>query len=109
MEVLYAEEGARILQARKMQGLTRERLAETADISVQFLADIERGAKNMTVTTLRKLAAALSLSTDYIVNGTAKITSEEEAAWLELYKALPPEKRAYALDILRVFLQASRA
>ena len=77
MDYPYAETGNRILSLRKAQRLTRERLAEAADISVQFLADIEKGKKNMTVTTLRKIAAALSVTTDYIVNGT-EITSPDE-------------------------------
>ena len=64
------EVGQRITELRKKRGYTREKLAEFADISVQFLADIEKGRKGMTVNTLRKIAATLNVSTDYIVNGT---------------------------------------
>lgn len=64
-----------MLSIRKARGFTREQLAEKADISVQFLADIEKGRKNMTVTTLRKLSTALMVSADYIVNGTEKMNS----------------------------------
>ena len=67
MNYPYEETGKRIFKLRKERGLTREHLAEMADISVQFLADIEKGRKNMTVTTLRKLSSALMVSTDYIV------------------------------------------
>ena len=105
MDYPYAEVGARIWQIRKARGWTREKLAEMADISVQFLADIERGAKNMTVTTLRKLCAALSVSTDFIVNDTAP-AAEEEALWLELYRALPQEARPYAAEIVRTFARS---
>ena len=45
MNYPYEETGNRIFMLRKERGLTRERLAEMADISVQFLADIEKGRK----------------------------------------------------------------
>lgn len=106
MEYPYAETGARIWQLRKNQGLTREKLAEMADISVQFLADIEKGRKNMTVTTLRKLSAALLVTTDYIVNGNEMSFWEDENELLLLCRALPTEKQANAAKLLRVFLEA---
>ncbi len=106
MEYPYAETGNRILKLRKEQGLTRERLAEMADISVQFLADIEKGRKNMTVTTLRKLSAALLVTTDYIVNGKENSSTETENELLSLCRALSPKRQANAAKLLRVFLEA---
>lgn len=106
MDYPYAETGKRIKYLRTEQGLTRERLAEMADISVQFLADIEKGRKNMTVTTLRKLAAALLVTTDYIVNGNESFGTDTELS--ELCKTLSPENKTYALKMLRVFAEAVR-
>ncbi len=106
MEYPYAETGSRIWQLRKEQGLTRERLAEMADISVPFLADIEKGKKNMTVTTLRKLSAALLVTTDYIVNGTKSSSPKIENELLLLCEALPHEKQTHAAKLLRVFVEA---
>ena len=63
---LNREIGLRLRSRREQKSLTRERLAEYADISVQFLADIETGRKGMTVQTLRKLAVALHLSLIHI-------------------------------------------
>lgn len=96
----YEAVGNRILELRKNRNMTREKLAELADISVQFLADIEKGKKNMTVTTLRKLAASLEVSTDYLVNGAGEPTEQE---LITVYQKLPAEKRVYALKILRAF------
>ncbi len=59
MNELNAEVGARITELRKQRGYTREKLSELADVSVQFLADIEKGRKSMTVATLKRIAAAL--------------------------------------------------
>ena len=106
MNEKYCDVGQRILLLRKERRLTREKLAEMADISVQFLADIEKGRKNMTVTTLRKVSAALFVTTDYIVNGKENSFPREDNEFIELYKTLSPEERCYALSILRTFAQA---
>ena len=45
--------GRRLRCRREELALTRKKLAECAEISVQFLADIETGRKGMTVQTLR--------------------------------------------------------
>ena len=106
MEYPYIETGSRILSLRKEQGLTREKLAEKANISVQFLADIENGKKNMTVTTLRKIAAALLVTTDYIVNGKESLDSNIENELLEIMKTLSPDNQNYAAELLRIFAKA---
>lgn len=106
MENKYAETGERIMGLRKQRRLSREKLAEMSDISVQFLADIEKGRKNMTVTTLRKIAAALCVTTDYIVNGKENSLPESDSEITEIYKTLSPENRQYALKILRSFAEA---
>ena len=106
MNYPYEETGNRIYMLRKARGLTRERLAEMADISVQFLADIEKGRKNMTITTLRKLSAALMVSTDHIVNGTTDAVSSSDEELLYLFRALPPEKQEQAVKLMKVFAEA---
>ena len=106
MEYPYEETGERILNMRKKQGLTREKLAEMSDISVQFLADIEKGRKNMTVTTLRKIASALLVTTDYIVNGNDISVSGNDNELIELCNALSPEMQVKASKLLRVFIEA---
>ncbi len=104
MDYPYADTGSRILSLRKARGLTRERLAEMADISVQFLADIEKGKKSMTVATLRRLADALTVTTDYIVNGTDAASDTE---LLLLYQKLSPENQRRAKVILRLLIEAA--
>ena len=106
MDYPYAETGNRILNLRLSQNMTREKLAEKADISVQFLSDIEKGKKNMTITTLRKLSCALLVTTDYIVNGQENLSSNTENELLELFRILPPEKQCYALELLKTFTEA---
>lgn len=97
------EPGTRIREMRKKRGYTREKLAEYADISVQFLADIERGQKSMTLKTLRNIAAALNITTDYIVNGSEPFT--ENAELNLMLASLSPYKRRQAEKLLAVFIE----
>ena len=107
MNYPYKETGDRIFQLRKSKHLTREQLAEKANISVPFLYDIERGKKSMTVTTLQRLSCALCVTADFIIHGDEEVdidTSSREL--IAIYKTLPPEQRSYALEILRTFAEA---
>lgn len=100
------EVGNRIYERRRSLGYTRERLSELADISVQFLADIEKGRKSMTVNTLRRIAAALSVSADYIVNGEdEKQEKREKSAIAETLNTLSPYHRSQAERLLNLFAE----
>lgn len=52
---------------RTKRGLTRDQVAEKAGISTTFYANLECGKKMMSIVTLRKLADALSVSTDALL------------------------------------------
>lgn len=97
------EVGKRITDLRLKRGFTREQLSELADISVQFLADIEKGRKSMTIATLRKLSSSLLTTADYIVNGTA---SDENYSILSILNTLSDKNRRQAEIILTAFAEA---
>lgn len=61
--------GRRVRDYRKMQGLTQEKLAEAAELSVPYISRIEKGAKRASVGTLIKLAAALDVTVDDLLLG----------------------------------------
>jgi len=59
-----------IRRLRKKKGLSQEKLARIADISNNTLVKIEMGmAKEPTITTVRKIARALDVSIDKLVEG----------------------------------------
>lgn len=99
--------GGRIRKVREHQHYTREQIAERADISAQFLADIENGYKSMTAATIISLANALHISTDYILLG---IESNNDTKNIEevksLLSAIPKDKREYAAELVRVLMKA---
>jgi len=73
-ENLREQIGQRVRKRREQLGLTREALAEWSDLSIQFLADVETGKKNMTTNSLYKVARALNVSTDLLVFGEQDAT-----------------------------------
>jgi transcriptional regulator with XRE-family HTH domain len=53
--------GGVIRRARKHQGLTLQQLAETSELSLSYLSQIERNLLNPSVGTLKRIAEALDL------------------------------------------------
>ena len=61
--------GERIKNLRQLHNLTREEVAEKAEISSKFLYEIEKGTKGLSADTLLRIARTLSCSCDYILTG----------------------------------------
>ena len=51
-------------------GYTREQFAEKLDVSVSYMAEVERGRTGVSVKMLIKICDLLGLSADYILFGT---------------------------------------
>ena len=60
----------RIRRAREDLGYTREKFAEMLDVSVSYLAELERGRTGISVKTLIKVCNVLGLSADYVLFGS---------------------------------------
>ena len=67
MESPFSVIGPQIRKLRKARGLSQEQLAEAADISTSHLSDIETGRTNFGVDILARIAAALEVPTDVIL------------------------------------------
>ena len=59
----------RIRKAREDLGYTREKFAEKLDVSVSYLAELERGRTGISVKMLIKVCKVLGLSADYVLFG----------------------------------------
>lgn len=55
-------------------GYTREQFAEKLDVSVSYMAEVERGRTGISVKMLIKICDLLGLSADYILFGTNRDT-----------------------------------
>ncbi len=59
----------RIRKAREEAGYTREKFAELLDVSVSYMAEVERGRTGISVKMLIKICRLLGLSADYVLFG----------------------------------------
>ncbi len=66
----------RIRKAREEMGYTREKFAEKLDVSVSYLAELERGRTGISVKMLVKVCNVLGLSADYVLFGTERTEDE---------------------------------
>lgn len=101
MDEQWLAVGERISRLRKNLGLTQEKLAEQADISIQFLVQIEHGKRTMKIGTLRKLCSALSVSADYLINGTEEFPCSAEIN--SILSPLSDNDRTKAVKMLAAF------
>ncbi len=96
--------GKRLRKQREYMGLTREEFAEGADISWQFLAEIENGTKGMSADTLYKICTAFNVSADHILLGRENLSSADTPC-VELLAQVPPSCTSYLEDILKAYLR----
>ena len=101
---LLTDIGKRVRKTREHYGFTRERLAEMANISPQFLVHIENGTKSMTANTICNLARALNVSADYLLFGLEDTDLNRTLA-VEALVSLLPEDRMLAERVLQTVLQ----
>lgn len=66
---LQARLGTTIRKFRKQLGITQEELAWRADLHRTYIADIERGGRNVTLRSIANLAKALQVSVDELLGG----------------------------------------
>lgn len=69
MHEYRAKLGVRISQVRKKMGFTQEQLSEYADLSQNYLSQLENGKKNISIETLMKLANALEIKPAFFLDG----------------------------------------
>lgn len=70
--VLYT----RIRKAREDLGYTREQIAEKLEVSVSYMAEVERGRTGISVKMLIKICDVLGLSADYVLFGEERNKDE---------------------------------
>lgn len=105
---LNIEVGRRIREIREYQHFTREQLSEKANISIQFLSDIENGYKSMTVLTIINLAKALNISTDYLLLGKSSSdeSNKRDKIISKMLASLPEEKKQSIEELIRLFIKS---
>ncbi len=84
----YVAMGQRLRELRIKAGMTQERLAEAAEISISFVGHIERGEKQCSIETVYHLACSLDASLDYLILGKKNICNRQSCQFYDDLKAL---------------------
>lgn len=66
---MHADIGGRLKYHRTRLDFTVEQLAESVELTPRYIQEVERGKVGMSLTTLKKLCAALSVSADALLFG----------------------------------------
>lgn len=100
------EIGKRIREIRQEKNITREKLADEADITTKFLYEIENGKKGVSAKTLLKIATALSCSCDYILLGVNKTEEQgRETFNIGLLKGCSEKQYENIMEILCLLME----
>lgn len=71
-----AELGERVRHARARRGMTRKILSRDSGVSERYLAELESGRGNISITLLRQIAAAMDLPLDELVRQGGETPAE---------------------------------
>lgn len=78
------EIGQNIKQSRESAGLTQEAFAEMVGLGVKHISAIECGAVGVSLTTLKRICGALSVSSDTLLFG-ASLSAEQDARSADMH------------------------
>ena len=98
--------GARIKAARERVHLTQEQLAEIIDISPTHMSVIERGVKTPKLDTFVRIANALGVSTDALLQDVVVPANESILAELSVrIGRLPQREQERILNAIRALTE----
>jgi len=88
--------GRRVRRLREQRGFSQAELALRAQISTQYLGEIERGRRDPSLSVAARLATSLDSSLDFLALGEADSPTGIVSAW----SRIPDELRSLALRII---------
>ena len=98
--------GSRIKEARERAHLTQEKLAEIVDISPTHMSVIERGVKTPKLDTFVRIANALGVSADELLQGGVDHVNESIIAELSIRIGnLPQKEQTRILNAIRALTE----
>ena len=98
--------GNRIRDARERRHLTQEKLSEIVDISPTHMSVLERGVKGMKLSTFIKIANALDVSADELLQD--ELTHETQLHSIILYELideLPVVEQRKLVHMIKAYIE----
>jgi len=104
--------GERVRMLRERHGITLKQLAQIAGLSDRYIIQVEQGAANPSLETVRRLALALQTSVTGLLPADAKTTAAEPTGparkILELLEGRSNEQISRIVDAVSAFLEPTK-
>jgi len=94
--------GARILSRRKELGLTQEKAAEKAGLTVQTISSAERGIKALRPENIVRISEVLQVTPDYLLLGTE--VHDSLGSLSDRIARLTPQQRYHLKQIVENYI-----
>lgn len=99
--------GGRIKAAREKKGLTQESLSEIVDLSPMHMSVIERGVKTTKLDTFIRIANALGVSADELLQDVVDHSTESISGELyNMIQELPRQEQQKLLYCIKAYIEA---
>jgi transcriptional regulator with XRE-family HTH domain len=96
----FVEFGFEVRRRRQWKGMTLEELAQSADLTPNYVGTIEIGRRDPSLTTIIALAKALGVHPAELLGTVPELSPHSEEA-ARLFDDAPPEMQEAVLQILR--------
>ena len=110
--VYLANFGERVRMLRERHGITLKQLAQISGLSDRYIIQVEQGAANPSLETVRRLALALQTSVTGLLPADAKTTAAEPTGparkILELLEGRSNEQISRIVDAVSAFLEPTK-
>ena len=100
---LSTEIGRRLRNYRQRIGLTQEELAERAGVHCTYIGQVERGEKNLTISSLEKISRSLQISISDLFEDIEEFTESPDDIALKCYWLIrnePLENQQHLYNVL---------
>lgn len=101
--------GRRIREARYKLGLTQEQLGERANLHYSYIGQVERGTKVPSLRTLKRIAGALNVDLETLLEEHADYELPTEDLLVRelvaMVRSSPPEDIRFFINLIRLVQQ----
>lgn len=98
----------RVHAHRTARGMSQQALADAVGLSAQHVARLERGERDLLLSRLYRIAAALCVHPADLLDGGPPAPSPAEARLQALWSVLPDERREILLKVAEAMAKPAR-
>lgn len=102
MSELIIRIGDRIRQIRKEKQLSQEELGELSGLHTNYIGQVERGEKNVTIESLEKIVVGLGISMEHLFRYIDPADQQDELGQInELLSSRSEQDKAMVLHVIK--------